>query len=427
VKALRATFAVKDGDWFNATLISKGLENLKKAYGQLGYINFGAIPKPVFDEQKKTVSLDIDIDEGKPFYVSRIEFQGNTITRDKVIRRELMLEEGSGLQLPVVGVQPAAPEPAGVLRAAQGGSGLRGPPGCRGGHRGPAAEGEGEGQELDRPERRRQRPVGRVPGRELPDQQLPRPGRNAQPAGQPGQREPQFMFGFSQPYCATARSTSASRSSTPSRTSTRPRTTRPPPGSRPNLTAAQQSLTQNYNQASTAELLGQLSAQAARLPARGHDLFAEQVDDYRVQHRLADLLPDHQLPVRHSGSNALAGIVNSSASFSYIYNTINNPMRPRTGKEYTAAFQVAGIGGNVRYFSPLVAYKRFMPMHYLIPSPTGATCWACARSWAMCRASAAMWLRPTTASTPAARASCAASISAAQRLTATFPIASPCS
>jgi len=37
-KALRATFAVKDGDWFNATLISKGLENLKKAYGNLGYI-----------------------------------------------------------------------------------------------------------------------------------------------------------------------------------------------------------------------------------------------------------------------------------------------------------------------------------------------------------------------------------------------------
>ena len=72
----------------------KGLDNLKKAYGQLGYINFGAIPKPSFDEQKKTVSLDIDIDEGKPFYVSRIEFQGNTITRDKVIRRELMLDEG---------------------------------------------------------------------------------------------------------------------------------------------------------------------------------------------------------------------------------------------------------------------------------------------------------------------------------------------
>src|SRR5262249_58691436 len=32
--------------------------------------------------------------EGKPYYVRRIEFQGNTTTRDKVIRRELAIEEG---------------------------------------------------------------------------------------------------------------------------------------------------------------------------------------------------------------------------------------------------------------------------------------------------------------------------------------------
>ena len=53
-----------------------------------------ATPVPRFDEAKKLVYLDIDIDEGKQFYVSRIEFTGNTITRDKVIRRELLLEEG---------------------------------------------------------------------------------------------------------------------------------------------------------------------------------------------------------------------------------------------------------------------------------------------------------------------------------------------
>ena len=175
-KALRATFAIKDGDWFNATLVGKGLENLKKAYGQLGYINFGAIPKPIYDDQKKTVSLQIDIDEGKQFYVSRIEFEGNTITRDRVIRRELLLDEGSGLQLPALGVQPAAPQPARILRPAQGRPGLRGAPECRSRHRRPAAEGQGKGQELHRPQWRRQRTIRRLPGRQLPDQQLPRPG-----------------------------------------------------------------------------------------------------------------------------------------------------------------------------------------------------------------------------------------------------------
>ena len=62
--------------------------------GTLGYINFVANPTTRFDEAKKMLYLDIDIDEGKPFYVSRIEFTGNTVTRDPVIRRELLLEEG---------------------------------------------------------------------------------------------------------------------------------------------------------------------------------------------------------------------------------------------------------------------------------------------------------------------------------------------
>jgi len=93
-RALRNLFPIKDGDVFNRQKIAKGLENLKTAYGSQGYINFTSIPTPSFDEAKKTVSFEIDIDEGKQFSVRRIEFQGNTTTRDKVIRRELLLEEG---------------------------------------------------------------------------------------------------------------------------------------------------------------------------------------------------------------------------------------------------------------------------------------------------------------------------------------------
>jgi outer membrane protein insertion porin family len=95
IKALRAQFPIKDGDIFNRDSIAKGLENLRKAYGSLGFINFSAVPETSIDEQHKTVSLNIDLDEGKQFYVRRIEFQGNTTTRDKVIRRELVLEEGA--------------------------------------------------------------------------------------------------------------------------------------------------------------------------------------------------------------------------------------------------------------------------------------------------------------------------------------------
>src|SRR6266436_6231222 len=92
--ALRSLFAIKDGEIFSREKIAKGLENLRKAYGDAGYINFTSVPDTKFDDEKKIVNLEIDVDEGKQFNVRRIEFQGNTTTRDKVIRREIALEEG---------------------------------------------------------------------------------------------------------------------------------------------------------------------------------------------------------------------------------------------------------------------------------------------------------------------------------------------
>jgi len=92
--ALRNLIPLKDGEIFSREKIAKGLENLRKAYGQVGYINYTGVPDTTFEEEKKLVNLEIDVDEGKQFFVRRIEFQGNTTTRDKVIRRELALEEG---------------------------------------------------------------------------------------------------------------------------------------------------------------------------------------------------------------------------------------------------------------------------------------------------------------------------------------------
>jgi outer membrane protein insertion porin family len=94
VAALRASFPIKDGDVFDRSKIAKGLDNLRNAYGDIGYINYTGVPSTTFDEDKKFVNLEIDVDEGKQFSVRRIEFAGNTTTRDKVIRRELAIEEG---------------------------------------------------------------------------------------------------------------------------------------------------------------------------------------------------------------------------------------------------------------------------------------------------------------------------------------------
>ncbi|MGH9582206.1 MAG: BamA/OMP85 family outer membrane protein, partial [Bryobacteraceae bacterium] len=67
---------------------------LKKLYANFGYIDFVPSPDPEPVPGKDQIDLTLDIDEGHQFFVRRIDFQGNTSTRDKVIRRQLLINEG---------------------------------------------------------------------------------------------------------------------------------------------------------------------------------------------------------------------------------------------------------------------------------------------------------------------------------------------
>ena len=86
-------FQMGEGDVFSTAKLRKGLENMRKLYGEFGYIDF--VPEPAFDfPGGDKIDLTLTADEGKQFFVRRIDFAGNTTTRDKVIRRELLLDEG---------------------------------------------------------------------------------------------------------------------------------------------------------------------------------------------------------------------------------------------------------------------------------------------------------------------------------------------
>jgi outer membrane protein assembly factor BamA len=76
VRALRNLFPIKQGDVFNITKIRESIENLRKVYGELGYINSTFVPDMRVDEERQTISVDIDMDEGKPFTISSIDFIG---------------------------------------------------------------------------------------------------------------------------------------------------------------------------------------------------------------------------------------------------------------------------------------------------------------------------------------------------------------
>ena len=91
---MRPVFGMSSGDVFATAKLRKGMEQLTKLYGNFGYIDFVAEPniEPVPNTDK--VDLTLNFDEGKQFFVRRIDFSGNTTTRDRIIRREMLIDEG---------------------------------------------------------------------------------------------------------------------------------------------------------------------------------------------------------------------------------------------------------------------------------------------------------------------------------------------
>jgi outer membrane protein insertion porin family len=97
---IRTIIGLKPGDVANGKRIGDALyEDLRKYYGGQGFIQYTADPTPAFrdnpqDPKEGIVDFTITIDEGKQFSLRRLEFLGNTFTRDKVLRREVLLNEG---------------------------------------------------------------------------------------------------------------------------------------------------------------------------------------------------------------------------------------------------------------------------------------------------------------------------------------------
>jgi outer membrane protein insertion porin family len=91
---MRPLFGMGPGDVFSTEKLRKGIEAMRKTYGQFGFIDF--VPEPNFEIVPNTDQIDLTLtaDEGKQFFIRRIDFSGNTTTRDKVIRREVLLDEG---------------------------------------------------------------------------------------------------------------------------------------------------------------------------------------------------------------------------------------------------------------------------------------------------------------------------------------------
>ncbi|MEP6847509.1 MAG: BamA/TamA family outer membrane protein, partial [Acidobacteriota bacterium] len=91
---------LKKGEVVNGKRVQDAvLEDLKKVYGSQGFVQYNADFEPEFKDDPKNpdegiVDIKIIIDEGKQFTLRRLEFTGNTFTRDRVMRREFLVNEG---------------------------------------------------------------------------------------------------------------------------------------------------------------------------------------------------------------------------------------------------------------------------------------------------------------------------------------------
>jgi outer membrane protein insertion porin family len=93
-EALTKNLRLKKGDWYNAKLVEDTVEGLTESAGLFGYAFADVSPNFQRDKDTLTMSITFDIAEAERVFVERIDINGNTITQDKVIRREFRLNEG---------------------------------------------------------------------------------------------------------------------------------------------------------------------------------------------------------------------------------------------------------------------------------------------------------------------------------------------
>ena len=372
---LGPVFQMPDDAIFNVESLRKGLENMKKLYGEFGYIDFVGEPNFEFrdDEDPPKIDLNVTVDEGKQFFVRRIDFAGNTTTRDKVIRRELLLDEGDMFNTRMWDLSVLRLNQLGYFEPLKSGEDAPGPPGEESTDiRRDTRQGLVD-LTLNVKERGRNTIslnggvsgfAGSFIGFGYATNNFLGLGETLTFETQLGSRERVIMFGFTEPYLFD----------------------------RP-IQAGFTVFTRrfNFNQAREASIfsganliplfnsLGRDNILDYRQNTTGFTTFASypmkrmsfarlsltysyQVNDLTTFSRSAENLFSFLNFEGVSGPNSLDGITTSEITPGFFYNTVNHPITPTRGKSLFANIGIAGIGGNTRFIQPVVEAKYFKRM-----------------------------------------------------------------
>jgi outer membrane protein insertion porin family len=369
VKGLRSLFTQKDGEWFDANLFRKGLKELQKAYGSRGYIKVVASPIPHFDEAKKTINWTIDIDQDKQFIVSRIEFSGNTVTRDKVIRRELLLEEGqvysqerwdiSVLRLNQLGYFDTLKTEDDtdtrqnddgtvdlLLKLKEKGKNSIG---VNGGISGLS---------------------GTFVGLNYSTNNFLGLGETLSANANIGDLSRNISLGFNEPYLRNKPIAVGFEVFDRKSDYNPAKAYGISNGTPANISNAQQSLLTNYNTATTGFTASINQPLKKLFAGRGVSRVGL---TYMLSRQSITTFNDNTRNVFQSlafrsgveGQNQLNGILTSVISPSFSYSSVDRPVGAHSGRDFNITVAVAGAGGNVKYIQPVASFRQYYPMHLL--------------------------------------------------------------
>ena len=91
---LTTTLRMKKGDFYDAKMVEDTVESLSETAGLFGYAFADVNPDFQRDKETLTMGITFNVAESPRVFVERIDINGNTLTQDKVVRREFRLNEG---------------------------------------------------------------------------------------------------------------------------------------------------------------------------------------------------------------------------------------------------------------------------------------------------------------------------------------------
>jgi outer membrane protein insertion porin family len=347
---IRPLFKLQTGEVYRESRIKKAFEKLQEFYGSQGYFQFTGYPERKPDAERKVVDLVLHMEEDKRYYVGRIKFTGNDTTRDKVIRREVYLSEGEVFNTELLKLTIKRINQLGYFKPMEGAPNLS---------RSPLGEDKLDVTFKVQEQNRNQFTFGGgVSGLEgtflnasFATTNFLGLGETLNVSAQTGKRTKNFQFAITEPYLFD----------------------------KP-ITAGIDLFKRKIRYESFGAFRGYTQEGLGGVLTAGFVVgrFSRIYTNYSYE--LIDIqgLDETTTPIPPSGQpvfdpaqfDANGRRRESKFTPSYVYNTVDNPFQPRSGKRITITSQVAGgpLGGTVDYFRPeaegilYLPYKRRMAL-----------------------------------------------------------------